>query len=134
MWTHFSLMPLLIKLSECVLMSCMFERLSLTSKKSIILFDNKYYSKIDGVVMISVSGPTLVNVFLYYPESNWLKHCAKDFKPVFYKIYMDDSFLFNKPEHVQFFLEYINKKHKDVKFSIETEINGSLSFLDVTIF
>ena len=48
---------------------------------------------------------------------------------------MDDIYsLLNKPEHAQFFLEYINKKHKNMKFSIETEINGSLSFLDVKIF
>ena len=48
---------------------------------------------------------------------------------------MDDIFvLFNKPEHGQFFLESMNKKHKNMKFSIETEINGPLSFLDVKIF
>ena len=48
---------------------------------------------------------------------------------------MDDIFvLFNKPEHAHFFLEYINKKHKNVKFSIENEINELLSFLDVKIF
>ena len=48
---------------------------------------------------------------------------------------MDDIFvLFNKLEHAQFFLEYMNKKHKNMEFSIETEINGSLSFLDVKIF
>ena len=33
-----------------------------------------------------------------------------------------------------FFLEYNNKKHKNIKFSIETELNGSLSFLDVKMF
>ena len=42
--------------------------------------------------------------------------------------------LFNKPEHAQFFLEYINKKHKNIRLSNETEINGSLSFLDVKVF
>ena len=42
--------------------------------------------------------------------------------------------MFNKPEHAQFFLEYINKKHKNIKFSIETDLNGSLSFLDIKIF
>ena len=48
---------------------------------------------------------------------------------------MDDIFvLFNKPEHAQFFLEYINKKHKNMKFSIETEIKKSLSFLNVKMF
>ena len=113
----------------------MFEMLSLTLKESIILFDNKYYSQIDGVAMGSPLGPTFANIFLCYHESNWLKDCPKDFKPVYYKRYVDDIFvLFNKPEHAQFFLEYMNKKHKNMKFSIETEINGSLSFLDVKIF
>ena len=113
----------------------MFEMLSLTLKESIILFDKKYYSQIDGVAMGSPLGPTLTNIFLCYHKSNWLKDCPKDFKPVYYRRYMDDIFvLFNKPEHAQFFLEYMNKKHKNMKFSIETEMNGSLSFLDVKIF
>ena len=48
---------------------------------------------------------------------------------------MDDIFvLFNKPEHAQFFPEYINKKHKIMNFSTETEINESLYFHDVKIF
>ena len=48
---------------------------------------------------------------------------------------MDDIFvLINKPEHAQFSLEYMIKNHKNMKFSIETEINGSFSFLDVKIF
>ena len=42
----------------------MFEMLSLTLKESIILFDNKYYSQIDGVAMGSPLGPTLANIFL----------------------------------------------------------------------
>ena len=58
---------------------------------------------------------------------------SRDFK--IYKRYVDDIFvLFNKPKHAQFFLPYINKKHKNMKFSIKTEINGSLSFFDVKIF
>ena len=68
----------------------MFEMLSLTLKESIILFDNKYYSQIDGVAMGSPLGPTLANIFLCYHESNWLKDCPKDFKPVYYKRYVDD--------------------------------------------
>ena len=43
-------------------------------------------------------------------------------------------FLFDKPEHVQFLIEYINKKDKNVKFLIEIEIYGSLSPLDVKVF
>ena len=53
----------------------------------------------------------------------------------YYKRYVNDNFLlFNKTKHAQFFLEYINKEHNSMKFTIENEINGSLSFLDVKIF
>ena len=113
----------------------MFDMLSLTLKESIILIDNKYYGQINGVAMGSTLGPTLANIFLCYHKNNWLKDCPKDFKPVYYKRYVDDIFvLFNKPEREQFFLQYMNKKHKNMKFSIETEMNGSLSFLDMKIF
>ena len=113
----------------------MFETLPLTLKESVILFDNKYYSQIDEISMGSPLGPALANIFLCYHKSNWLKDCPKNFKPIYYKRYVDDIFvLFKKPEHANFFLEYINKKHKNIKFSIETELNGSLSFLDVKIF
>ena len=47
---------------------------------------------------------------------------------------MNDMFLFDKPEHVQFLIEYINKKDKNMKFLIEIEIYGSLSPLDVKVF
>ena len=85
----------------------MFEMISLNLKESIILFYNKYYSQIDGVAMGSPLGPTLANIFLCYHGSNWQKDCL-----VYYnKSYVDDIFvLFNKPQHAQFFLEYINKK------------------------
>ena len=66
-----------------------FEILSLNLKESIILFDNKYYSQIEGVAMGSPLGPTLDNIFLYYIESNRLKDCPKDFKPVYYKRCVD---------------------------------------------
>ena len=83
----------------------MFEMLSLTLKESIILFDNKYYSQIDGVAMGSPLGPTLANIFLCYHESNWLKDCPKDFKPVYYKRYVDGIFLclINQNMHNFFF-------------------------------
>ena len=60
---------------------------------------------------------------------------AQKISNLFLQKICDDIFvLCNKPEHAQCFLEYMNKKHKNMKFSIETEINGSLSFLDVKIF
>ena len=48
------------------------EMLLLTIKKNVILFDQKYYSQIDGVAMESSLGPTLANIFLCYHETTWL--------------------------------------------------------------
>ena len=36
---------------------------------------------------------TLANIFLCYHKSNWMKDCPKDFKPVYYKRYVDDIFV-----------------------------------------
>ena len=60
----------------------MFEMLSSILKGSIILSDNKYYTQIDVAAMGSPLGLTLDNIFLCYRESNQLKDCSKDFKPV----------------------------------------------------
>ena len=110
------------------------EMLSLTTKENVILFDQKYYSQIDEVAMGSPLGPTLANIFLCYHETTWLKNCPKSFKPVYYKRYVDDIFvLFEKPEQVSRFVKYMNKRHKNIKFSFETEKDNFFSFLDVKI-
>ena len=84
--------------------------------------------------MGSPLGPTLGNSFLYYHETMWLKNCPKSFKPVYYKRYVDEIFLLlEKPEQVSRFVKYMNKRHKNIKFSFKTEKNNSFSFLDVNI-
>ena len=65
----------------------------LTLKESIFFFNNNYYSQIDRVTIGSLLGPTLANISLCYYESNWLKDCPKNCKPVYYKRYVDDIFL-----------------------------------------
>ena len=75
--------------------------LSLTTKESIILFDMEFYTQIDGVAMRSRLGPTLANAFLWHHEKKWLNDCPNNFRPAFYKRYVDYIFvLFKKSEHV----------------------------------
>ena len=38
-----------------------------------------------------------------------------------------------KPSHVNLFLQYVNNKHPNIKFTCENEINGTISFLDIKI-
>ena len=91
------------------------EMLSLTNKENVVLFDQKYYSQIDEVAIGSPLGPTLANIFLCYHETTWLKNCRKYFKPVYYKSYVHDIFvLFGKPQQVLRFVNYMNKRYKNI--------------------
>ena len=48
---------------------------------------------------------------------------------MYYKKYFDDIFmLFEKPEQVSRFVNYMSKRHKNIKFSFETKKYNSFSF------
>ena len=82
--------------------------------------------------MDSPLGPSLANAFLAHYEQVWLDDCPDEFKPVYYKRYVDDIFvLFRSPHHLEKFNEYLNTKHANIKFTSEKEVNRSLPFLDV---
>ena len=97
-------------------------------------FDGKIYKQTDGVAMGSPLGPSLANAFLCFHEQIWLNDCPEDFKPVYYRRYVDDIFaLFRSPDHLEKFTSYLNSKHKNIKFTYEKESNNSLPFLDILI-
>ena len=78
--------------------------------------------------------PTLANAFLCHYEKEWLDNFPIDLKPKIYKRYVDDIFvLFSSKEHLQPFVDYMNKQHKCLKFTSEAENDNSFSFLDIKI-
>ena len=97
-------------------------------------FDGKIYKQTDGVAMGSPLGPSLANAFLCFHEQIWLNDCPEDFKPVYYRRYVDDIFaLFRSQDHLEKFTNYLNWKHKNIKFTDDKESNNSLPFLDILI-
>ena len=84
--------------------------------------------------MGSPLGPTLANAFLCFYERKWLEKCLLEFKPVFYRRHVDDTFvLFKSSYHLEKFCNYLSTCHTNMSFSFEKEENGKLSFLDVEI-
>ena len=84
--------------------------------------------------MGSALGPTLANAFLCFHEQIWLNECPDEFKPVYYRRYVDDIFvLFRSPDHLEKFRNYLNSKQRNVRFTCEKEHNNSAPFLDVLI-
>ena len=78
--------------------------------------------------------PTLANVFMCHFENIWLENCPSHFKPIVYWRVVDDTFLlFRSKDHVNKFRKYLNKQHKNIKFTSEIEENDLLSFLYIKI-
>ena len=70
--------------------------------------------------MGSPLGPFLANILLSFHETKWLKDCPAHFKPLHYLRYVDDSFVvFGLRDHIIPFLEYLNSKHPNIKFTYE---------------
>ena len=108
--------------------------LSLATQESYLIFNDVLYKQKDGVAMGSPLGPTMANVFLSFYEVKWLEQCPKEFKPAFYRRYVDDIFvLFESAEHLSKFRDYFNTRHPNMSFSFEQEKKGKLSFLDVEV-
>ena len=110
------------------------ELLSLATKESYFIFNEFLYKQIDGVAMGSPLGPTLANAFLCFYKKKWLDNCPIEFKPVYYRRYVDDIFvLFRSRDHLIKFRGYLNKCFPNMKLSFEEEKNGKLPFLDVEV-
>ena len=108
--------------------------LELATKESLFSFNKEYYSQVDGVAMGSPLGPTLANIFLCLYEEIWLSSCPKQFKPSYYKRYVDDIFcLFQTEQQANQFQKYLNSRHNNMNFSLEKEKDACLPFLDIKI-
>ena len=110
--------------------SIFYSLLKITMFESLFIFNGEFY----GVAIGSALGPTSANVFMCHFENIWLENCLAHFRPIAYRRFVDDTFLlFRTKDHVEKFKNYLNKQHKNIKFTSEIEENSSLSFLDITI-
>ena len=74
--------------------------------------------------------PVLASIFMGFYESKWLNEFNLN-KPKFYLRYVDDiPAAFDKEQDS---LNFLKKRHPNIKFTIEKQINHSIAFLDVFI-
>ena len=97
------------------------------------LFNGKFYDQIDGVAMGSPLAPVLANLFMGHNEKLWIENFQEN-PPSHYRRYVDDIFsVFNNSFEAKEFFNYINTRHPNIKFTMETEVNKIIPFLDVLI-
>ena len=72
--------------------------------------------------MGSLLGPFFANAILSYHEKNWLNNRPQGFKPVFYRRYVDDTFIvFKSIDHLKYLQDFLNSCHINMSFSMETD-------------
>ena len=96
------------------------------------IFNGTYYDQIDGVAMGTPLAPVLANLFMGYHGKRWIDEYPGT-PPLYYRRYVDYIFaIFNSKYDASTFFYYLNR-HKNIKFTMELENQGKLSFLDVFI-
>ena len=92
-----------------------------------MIFNGNFYNQIDGVAMESPLAPVLSNIFMGFYESNWQNEYNFN-KPTFCLRYTDDILAaFDKEQDSLNFLNFLNKRHPNIKFTIEKQINHSIA-------
>ena len=85
--------------------------------------------------MSSPLSSKLANAFRAYLEKNCLQSCLSDFKPHYYRRYVDDIFvLFTSLSHLETFRNLLNGQHVNMSFSINNEKQNRMSFLHAQIY
>ena len=108
--------------------------LELSVLDTYFIFDETVYKQCDGMAMGSPLGPSFANIFMCHLEEMFLEMCPPTFKPIFYRRYVDDTFvIFKEQDHATQFLQFVNSLHSNIEFTLESEVDESLPFLDVRV-
>ena len=61
----------------------------------------------------------MAKALLCFDEQIWLKECPDEFKPAFYRRYVDGIFvLFRSPGHLENLQNYLNSKYRNIRFPL----------------
>ena len=101
-----------------------YEILKLILLNNIFQFDNRYFIQTSGVVMGSVCGPTLANLYIWILEKHWL-HI---YKPTFYCRFIDDILIINNKS---IDIETFKLNFENLRLNFDCGI--SVHFLDLEI-
>ena len=77
--------------------------------------------------------PVLANIFMGFYESKWINEYNL-YKPKFYLRYVDDILAaFGKEQDSLNFVNFLNNRHPNIKFTIGKQISHFIAFLEIFI-
>ncbi|XP_074029268.1 uncharacterized protein [Leptinotarsa decemlineata] len=95
--------------------------------------ERDFYEKLDGVAMGSPPSSVIANFFMEQFEKKAID--AFDFKPTIWLRYVDDPFVIFRlgRDRLNLFLDHVNAQYPSIKFTMETEQEQRIAFLDVRV-
>ena len=93
------------------------------------VFNKKLYKQIDGLAIGASSSGFAAELFMEKLEAKAIATFIVP--PEIWLRYVDDTFSKLKRIYVTSFLQHLNNQHPRIKFTSETQENGTLPFLDV---
>ena len=96
-------------------------------------FREEFYEQIEGVAMGSPLSPIVANLYMESFERRALD--LSPLNPKTWKCYVDDTDVVwpHRRRSLAQFLEHLNNQNNNIKFTMKTEDNRSLPFLDVLV-
>ena len=95
-------------------------------------FQNQFYEQTDGAAMGSPLSPIIANLFMEHIEEKAIT--TAPFKPSLWIHYVDDTVIWpHGPAPLKRFHEHLNQQCPSIQFTMETEDDGKIPFLDVLI-
>ena len=98
-------------------------------------YNDKLYQPTKGIAMGSPLSSTMAEIYIQYFENLHIKHWLESTEIIFYKRYVDDIFIIydtsktNEPD----ICKEINNIDPHLQFKLTTEINNTITYMDLAI-
>ena len=94
-------------------------------------YKGEMFQQVFGTAMGSPVSVTVANLVMEDVEQRALTSCT--IQPPFWKQCVDDTFTALPQEQIQLFHDNLNSIEPTIQFTIETEVEGTLPFLDTLV-
>lgn len=107
------------------------EAVQLTLGTCYFKFEENFFQQIDGVSMGSPISSTVAQLVMEYLEEKVLS--GQNYNITLFKRYVDDCLIITSENEIQRIIDGLNSFHHKIQFTLETEMNNAINFLDMTL-
>ncbi|KAL9965271.1 hypothetical protein ACROYT_G029046 [Oculina patagonica] len=94
-------------------------------------YHGSIYEQQEGAAMESPVSAVIANLYMESFEEQAI--ASSSYKPKIWKRYVDDTFTILDRENVDSFLQHLNNQQPSIHFTMETESDSNLAFLDTAV-